>query len=238
MATISEEPEKGEKNERNANDNFSEALNNFIQRNRRTIVLTAALILVILGGAIAGLAIADGLRTRALAQAEDLNRRYETLSQDIKTPEKQSDVETLLKDLTDFGDKHSGYAGARAYSIAAEIHAEKENWSAAEASWRAAARAAGKIYLAPVSLFNAAAAAEEQGNTADAIELYTQCLTYSDIFPAAPRAQFAIGRLREEAGDKAAAVEAYNEVLNRWPDYTVWTNLAQSRIIALDLPKP
>jgi tetratricopeptide (TPR) repeat protein len=84
-----------------------------------------------------------------------------------------------------------------------------------------------------VSLFNAAAAAEEQGNLEAAIELYRQTLNYADIFPAAPRAQFAVGRLWEAQQNKEAAIEAYRGLIDKWPAETVWTGLANSRIIAL-----
>jgi tetratricopeptide (TPR) repeat protein len=88
-----------------------------------------------------------------------------------------------------------------------------------------------KTYLEPVAFYNGAVAAEEQGNTAQAIELYTKAASAAD-FPAASRAQFAIGRL-QEANGKDAALEAYKSLLSKWPNDQVWANLAQSRIIAL-----
>jgi hypothetical protein len=36
-------------------------------------------------------------------------------------------------------------------------------------------------------------------------------------------------------GEGDAALEAYREVITRWPYDAVWTSLAQSRIIALEL---
>jgi tetratricopeptide (TPR) repeat protein len=87
--------------------------------------------------------------------------------------------------------------------------------------------------LAPVSLFNAAVAAEEQGNIDQAIELYGESAAHVSGFPAAARAQFAVGRLHESQGDPQAALEAYKAIAEKWSNETAWINLAQSRIILL-----
>jgi TolA-binding protein len=76
-------------------------------------------------------------------------------------------------------------------------------------------------------------AAEEQGSLEEAIRLYGETVNYADSFPSAPRAQFSIGRLREALDDQEAAIEAYRVVIDRWPAETVWTGLANSRIITL-----
>jgi tetratricopeptide (TPR) repeat protein len=143
-------------------------------------------------------------------------------------------VQTLLDELSAFAGSTFGYAKVRAYSLAADINADLKDWEAAKDAWTRAAAAASKTYLAPVSFFNAAVAAEEQGDIAGAIVLYTQCLDFADLFPAAPRAQFSIGRLLENQHDIAAAVEAYRSLVEKWPTETVWTNLANSRIAALE----
>jgi len=55
------------------------------------------------------------------------------------------------------------------------------------------------------------------------------------VFPAAPRAQFSVGRLRESLNEDEKAIEAYRAVISSWPNDQVWTNLARSRIIALEI---
>jgi len=88
--------------------------------------------------------------------------------------------------------------------------------------------------LAPIAFFNAGAAAEEQGKTEEAIAYYTNSLSSSADFPDAPRAQFAVGRLRESLHETDAAIEAYRAVISGWSYDQVWTSLAHSRIIALE----
>ncbi|MDR0320267.1 MAG: tetratricopeptide repeat protein, partial [Treponema sp.] len=131
--------------------------------------------------------------------------------------------------------KTGGYAGSKAWSIIAQIHSRKEEWQQAEETWLKAAHKGARTYLGPIALFNAAAAAEEQGKLEQAIELLEQCLAHKFEFPAAPRAQFSIGRLNEQLGNTGAAMEAYRIVLINWADMPVWQQLARSRITALEI---
>lgn len=211
----------------------------FLQRNRKPLGIFAAAAFILVTGLIAAFGIRESLSTADLRAADGYYRRYEALRDRLKEPALETEVKGLLDDLSRFtGKRRSGYAAARAYFTLAGIYAGQEDWARAEASWRSAARAGANSYLAPAALFNAAAAAEEQGNGALAIELYTQCLDLKDRFPPAPRAQFSIGRLREAEGNPGAALEAYNELLRRWPNDQIWAGLAQDRIIALNAGNP
>jgi tetratricopeptide (TPR) repeat protein len=214
--------------------NVNDRINVFVQKNRKTIFVSLGAVVIVLAGIIAFLSISDALSKRAISAAEELNRRYEALRFNITEEASAIDVEALLNDLNDFARKNSGYAGGRAWSIIAGIHADKKEWAPAEEAWTSAAKAASKTYLGPVSYFNAAVAAEEQGKTPEAIDLYARSVALSIAFTAAPRAQFSIGRLKETQNEREAALEAYRAVISGWPTDTVWTNLAHSRIIALE----
>ena len=213
--------------------NAGDVLADFIQNHRRELLITVAVILVAVTGFIAGYAIRGSLRDKANSAVEEFARRYETLVIDLNESEKAEEAQALLDELDAFAKKNSRYAGARACSLAASIHAEQKNWALAESAWREAAKKAGNSYLAPVALFNAAAAAEEQGNLDAAVELYAQSAAHVEDFPSAARAQFAIGRLRESQGDTEAALEAYRLIPEKWSGESAWINLAQSRIIVL-----
>lgn len=225
MATTEEKKEKL---------SFGDALADFIQNNRKALlcVLVAAVVIVL--GSIAGFAIRDSIRGKAISQVEDLSTRYEVLVIDINNPDKETDVQTLLDDLAGFAGKHSGYPGARAYFLIASIYTEKKDWVQAEESWSKSAKVAKKTYLAPVALYNAGVAAEEQGNLSRAVSLYLDSAAFDADFPDAPRAQFAVGRLYETQGDIPAALEAYRVIPEKWEAASTWINLAQSRIIALE----
>ncbi|MDR2619382.1 MAG: tetratricopeptide repeat protein [Treponema sp.] len=216
----------------------SDILGDFIQKNRTGIVVCLVLILAGIIGVTAAFTIKAKLQEKALTEVDAFNRRYEALRIYITSEEpddepKKAEVGTLLEDLAAFEARTSGFAAARAYALSAGIYGDQKNWAEAEKAWTNAARAAAKTYFEPVCLFNAAAALEEQGSNGAAIELYNQVLAFSGGFPAAARAQFAVGRLQETQGAKDAALEAYRALLSRWPEDPVWANLAQSRIIVL-----
>jgi tetratricopeptide (TPR) repeat protein len=224
----------------NENENKGDKINAFIQRNRKIIFMSLGIIVFLLAGSVAVLAISDVLRKKAIADIGELTKRYDTLHQGITDDfsnddeSKAPDTEALLEDLNNFAKGKSGYAGGKAWSIIAQIHRDKKEWPQAEDAWLNAAKASIKTYLGPVSLYNAAIAAEEQGKKKQAIEHFEKSLSVPVEFPAAPHAQFAVGRLYEEMDDFPAAIEAYRLVLNKWPNITTWVNMANSRIIALE----
>ena len=215
----------------------SEKINEFIQKRRKPLFISVAAVLLILVICIAGISLMDVFRERAITEVEGLNTRYGTLSSITDTGD--SERAQLLEDLEVFAQKNSGvifpsYAGGRAWAIIGTIYGEQEQWAQAETAWTNAAQVARKTYLAPIAFFNAGAAAEEQGRTEAAIAHYANSI--SPDFPASPRAQFAIGRLRESLHDRSAAMEAYRAVISGWPQDSAWVNLAHSRIIALEMP--
>jgi tetratricopeptide (TPR) repeat protein len=216
----------------------SESINNFVQKNRKPIFITLGLFALVFAGFVVSLSVAEALGKRALSAAEEFTQRFEALRFSINEESSAADVEALLGDLNDFALKNSGYAGGKAWGLIGAIHADKKEWADAETAYVNAANTASKTHLGAVSWFNAAAAAEEQGKLSEAIDFYQKSLSLSGVFPAAPRAQFSIGRLKEAGNDREAALEAYRAVISGWPSDAVWTNLAYSKIIALETANP
>jgi tetratricopeptide (TPR) repeat protein len=212
---------------------INEVIVDFFQKHRKKIIIFFAAAAAALAALTAVTGIGSFTRKRALSTLQALEEKYEGLRIDLNDPAKDGEIRSLLDELNAFGEKNAAFAGGRACHIAAQIHADRKNWEEAEKAWIAAARKAKNTYLAPVALFNAAVAAEEQDHIDGAIALYTECLAYGERFPAAPRAQFAVGRLREEQQDREAALAAYRTLIDTWPAETVWINLANSRIISI-----
>jgi len=217
--------------------NASEKINEFIQRNRKPIFISAGALLAILIAVIVALTLMDVFRNKAIAAVEEFNDRYETMLPSITEDYFTDDVNSLIEELTEFAKKHSGYSGGRAWILIGGIHSAKKEWPEAETAYASAARTAAKTYLAPLAWFNAAVAAEEQDKTPEAIEYYGSSLAAPVVFSAAPRAQFSVGRLREALNEDDKAIEAYRAVISGWPYDQVWTNLARNRIIALESAK-
>jgi len=216
---------------------ISESINEFIQRNRRPIFIISGSLLAILIAVIAVLSLMDVFRNKAIAAVEEYNDLYTTMLPTVNDEYFSDEVNSFLEEVTEFAQKHSGYSGGRAWLIVGGIHSAKKDWAQAETAYTEAAKAAGRTYLAPLAWFNAGAAAEEQGKTAEAIEYYSSSLTTNAVFSSASRAQFSVGRLHETLNENEKAIEAYRAVIAGWPYDQIWTSLARSRIIALESAK-
>jgi len=217
---------------------LNERINTFFQKNRKIILFGFLAVVIVLAGLITGISIREKMVKNALATVDEFSRRYNELrnsffGDDIESIMAQAELTALYVELDGFAKKSFGFASARAYGMSADIMMQQKNWQIAEQAYLNAAKAAGKSYFAPVSFFNAAIAAEENGDIDAAISHYNQALNNAAIFPAAARAQFSVGRLEESRNNKLAALESYYFVLAKWPDEQLWNNLAQSRIIAL-----
>ncbi len=212
---------------------FSDRLVAFIQKNR--IGLLVGVAVIILGVIVFGatIAILDSNKEKAIAAVEALAERYDTIRIDTDEAKKGEAATALLAELQAFATGHSGYSAARAHSIAAGIRADRKEWTEAVTAWLAAADALPNSYLAPVSVYNAAAAAEELGDGTRALELYSRCAnTYEKTFAQAPRAYLAVGRLNEERKDYQAATAAYKKIVEAWPNDS-WAKLAQGRLLTM-----
>lgn len=173
---------------------------------------------------------------KAIAEVEEYNNKYAELRLFLGDENYKDEVNSLLDKLNTFVKGKSQYAGARGWTIIAQIYSGRADWPQAEQAWRNAAKTGARTYLAPAALFNAAAVAENQGKIDEAIELLEKSVTYKFNFPNAPRAQFSIGRLNEQRGNIPAALAAYRAILanEQWVKMETWGNLAQSRIIAIE----
>ncbi|MDR1859238.1 MAG: soluble NSF attachment family protein [Treponema sp.] len=219
----------------NEKTRIGESINNFIQKNRRPIFVLMGTVFLLLITSIATLSLMDMYRSKAIGAVEDFSSRYDSLRYSINEESSSTDVEQLIAELKPFAEKNSGYAGGKAWLIIGSIHSERSEWAEAEAAWIKAAEKSAKNHIAPTAWFNAGVAAEQQEKTEQAIDHYTRSLSSPAGFSSAPRAQFSIGRLRETMDDRENAITAYRAVISGWPFDRVWTNLAHSRIIALEI---
>jgi len=215
-------------------ENIGEKINDFIKNNRKAIFTIVGILLFLFIALIAFISISDALNKKAIAAVDELSAQYDELSLVNDEDYRAQDVENLLTNLKTFAAKTKGFAGSKAWSMIGQIYSGRKDWKQAQEAWLSAAKIGNKTYLAPIALFNAAAAAEEQGNLEQAIDLLKQCVAHKFEFPAAPHAQFSIGRLYETLGDIPSAIEAYRNVMIKWSEMPVWQNLARSRLAVIE----
>ena len=212
--------------------NTGEKIIFFIQKYRKALLALVIIIVVGIASSVAFFTIRDGMAKKAIAKAEGFERRINEAGILYGDPF-SAEATALLDELNAYAPSTFGYAAARSYALAADIYFARKEWKMAEESWINASRKAPKIFLSSISLYNAAVAAEEQGQKEAAIEHFNECLDYKGIFPAAPKAYFNIGRLHEELHNMDKAVEAYLALIENNPDSPL-ANLARNRLIILD----
>jgi tetratricopeptide (TPR) repeat protein len=222
----------------NEKKNANDGIDNFFQKNRKPVLVTLCVLVLAVIVCIVVFYVRDVLQNKAINAVEELAERYEKLRPSLDNEESASSADgaiaELRAELEDFAQKNSGYAGSRAWFIAANIYSEKKEWALAETAWVNAAKKNPKSYMAPLAWFNAGASAEEQGKTVEAIAFYENSILAPAGFSSAPRAQFSIGRLWESLGEEAAAIDAYRAVIADWPKDPVWPNIAHTRVISLE----
>jgi tetratricopeptide (TPR) repeat protein len=215
--------------------NAIERLNNFGKKNRKRLFILFGVIFFLFAGFILYISSQDVFRKKAISEVEELEKRFENLRFLLSDESYSNDVSVLLSDTQNIAHKNSGYTGSKAWTIIAQIYYNRKEWKLSEDAWINASKAGVKTYLGPISLFNAAAAAEEQGKLELAVEYLEKSVSHKFEFPEAPHAQFSIGRLYEKLNNFPKAIDAYRNVLINWPDTPVWQNLARSRIIMLEV---
>ena len=174
---------------------------------------------------------------KATALAEAVQTDFSNWKSESNTQKKQQLAKTINTQIDNIL-KHypRTYAAQRALFVRADLAYDDKNWKTAISSYEELASRFPNSYLAPLSLVNAAAAAEEAGNPKKAIELDKQVLNFKGLVPEIPGTIFALGRLYEGQGNTKEADVYYNMLVNSYPS-SGWTNLARDRIIFLAAQK-
>jgi tetratricopeptide (TPR) repeat protein len=174
---------------------------------------------------------------KATTLAESIQTEYSNW-QSASDTKKQAEIEKQINTQIDtiLKDYPGTYAAQRALFVRADLAYEKKDWKNAESTYEQLATKYPDSYLAAVSLVNAAASAEENGDPKKAIELNKRVLELKGLVPEIPRAIFSLGRLYEGQGDFKQADTYYNKLVDSYPS-SGWTNLARDRIIYLAADK-
>jgi len=148
------------------------------------------------------------------------------------------DKAALKEDLTGLIDSAKSdyahlYAHLRALDAESQILADEEEWGKAADSFLAIADEFPKSYMASVSLLNASAMMEQNGDAQGALAPLERVVNdYKTVSPDVPEALFSLGRLNEGLGQSDKALEYYGRIGDEYSSSS-WNNLAKSRIIAI-----
>lgn len=208
-------------------------LNDFLRKNRTAVLIVFAAALLAVVAAAAWTVVDDRVDTRsaqALEKVEVSLREWYEMEPGPAAAEKANEILAALDAIRSKYGKR--YAGQKAAVLAGRIQARNGDWVAAEKLFLQAVDLNNGTALAGFALQEAAAAAEERGDTKTAIELWTRVVESAGVSAGIPHAHFVLGTLYEESKQYDQAKAQYEKLTAAFPEND-WTKLARNRIILL-----
>lgn len=213
---------------------LSHRVGDFIQRSRVAIIAVAIVIVLVIVALAAITEIKAAGDRNAAVKMDQLTKDANAWASESDASKKADLEKKLLSGFDEIIAKHGGTIWAQqAWDMKATVAEQKKDWTEAEKDWLEAAKILPNSFMAPVSLENAAAAAEELGANDRAIQHWKDFVDrYAGKAPGIAHAWFALGRLSEEGKDYVSALADYEKISANWPG-SDWTKLAKDRILSL-----
>jgi tetratricopeptide (TPR) repeat protein len=208
----------------------SSKLDSFLSKNKKGVIITFVVVLVLLIGFLAFEIIKSTSSTKDLAKVEALYYELVDSSSDLDETAITKRSTECLEKLAPYT-KKGGIVGVRANMLSAELAYIQADYEDAITYYDAAVAKGKKSYTAPICLYNKGSCLEELNKLSEAAEAYRAAAEFED-FGMITHAYFSLGRVLEATGDYAGAVEAYKTLSDKLPDDD-WGNLAKTRLIEL-----
>ncbi len=210
---------------------FSQALSAFFMAKRKILIAAVAAVFALVIVLVIVTVLRQSSMEKAYQRISDLMEEWSELSTNgLPDATREEEIIASLEDVASSNMRN--FAGVRAALSAAEIYYSKEDWEAAKSFYEAAA-ISNKYYTTGYALYNAAVCSEELGLLDEASSLFERAENCSN-FPQKARCRFNIARIQEQSEGAEAAIESYRMMVDLYPS-SQWTDLARSRIIALEI---
>lgn len=212
----------------------AEKLSDFITKNKKVFVgIVVILCLALVGVGIYTLVSSSYAKnsSRAMEEVKTKIVAWNNETDETKKAEMEGEIIPALENIATKWPR--SFAAQQALYGIASLYGVKKDWIQAESfALQSADRKAG-TYVVPMALEIAAAAAEEQGKTEEAIGYYQRIVEkHKDANPNIAHTYFSLGRLKESSADYSGALEYYNTLLADFSG-TDWALLAKNRVVYL-----
>jgi len=212
---------------------FVEKLNDFLRNNRKAFLIGSLVVAVSVVTIGIVSAVAHQRLVKSTAALEAAEAGFDEWIAMETGDAKTAAADALLADAEDISARYRGsYADLRASVIKARVLYERKDYAGSEAAYASIAETAPESHLAPISLMNAAAMAEERGDPAAAQAHMAKALERYPDAPGTGRTLFSLGRVLEGMKSYGEAMEYYGRLVATGED-SDWTKLARDRIIFL-----
>ena len=210
----------------------------FFSRNYRLLIIILVLVIVAIIGIWVGTSLAhksDESTANAVYQLEEdynaLLLMDDTTSEYAQAASQfVSDGEALIAELGDSAE----YAALKTNYLMGLYYAYIEDWASAQSCFETVATQGSGTYFGSLGLANAAAAAENNGDQALALQYYNQIWDdYGTEAPESPKALFNAARIYEQTGDTELAIATYSQLADEFLS-SEYAQLASARLIVLE----
>ena len=216
--------------EKNEKTTASSKLNGFLEKNRKPVLITFVVLIVLVLGFVCFEIITLTASKKNLAAVESYYYNLMADSSSLDDAELAKKSTECIENLASYT-KKGGIAGVRANMLSAELAYILKDYDGAITYYDAAIAKGKKSYTAPICMYNKASCLEELGKTAEAVEAYRAAAEFKD-FGMAAHAYFSLGRTLEAQADFEGAAQAYQTIIDKFTD-DEWGNLAHTRLIEL-----
>ncbi len=213
-------------------ENTEQKVGSFLVRNRISILVCVAVIIVAAIAVSVFFGVKDGNTRKSLSKIDSIENTYRKDGSSLSSEEILARQTTALEGLDSYRAK-SGVVGARSNLLAADIYFSKKDYTSALEAYESCMKADKKSYTYSISLYNSAVCYEELGNSDEALSAFEK-VSEVENFPMVPQALFNMGLIKESKNDSAGAVEIYKKIADTYTSDS-YANLAQSRLLALEV---
>ncbi len=213
------------------NQKTSDKVNDFMQKNRKIILIVVGIILLAAIGISVFALVKSSSSSKLLDEIYEIEYKYANGASDADESALLNLENEALDSLKPYLSK-SGITGVRANMLAASISWQKSDFETAASYYKTAYEVSKKsTYTRGINAYNAAVAFEEAGKNEEALDFYQKAI--DEKFEYSAHAYFNIGRIKEALSDSEGALAAYQKVTD---DYSSdnWALLAKSRILSLN----
>lgn len=197
------------------------SVSTFFEKNKVILIVICAVIVVGILAAIIAVNAVNSAKDKAQIKVAKLEQQYaEVLASDAQ------DWTALTADLQAMV-KGSSYASVKSQYLLGLVYYQQQNYTEASDAFMKAYDLNKSIYLAPLSLANAAACAEEGGDSAKALELYNQIYNDYPESGTAAKALFNVARMYYQQGNTQLAQATFAQVADYYPN-SEYGKLAQN----------
>lgn len=186
-------------------------INSFVTLNRKWILIGLSVVVVALLALIIVTSTVNKNKEKAFIRVASYSDQMAEMIESSDSAAVNEFLANIEKEI-----KGSSYKSVKAAYLLGQYYAAKEDWAKGSDYFMKAYNLNSKIYIATLSLYNAAVCYEEQGDTEKALSVYTQIADSDDIILRS-KAMFNVARINLQKGNKDLAVATFQQLIDMYP---------------------